>query len=76
MDTFTIIAIVVSLLTALICGGGGFLFFLFLIVGIILLRRRGKKVTVKAAVSAGAESVSQVFMKTEKGLQAVDEDDD
>jgi hypothetical protein len=42
-----------------------------------LLRRRKKKVTVKAAVSAGAESVSQVFQRGKGGqLEGADDDDD
>ena len=77
MDITTLIALVVSALFALLCGGGGFLIFLFGIVGFIVLRRRGKKaVTAKEAVSAGVESVSQVFVRGSGGLQALDDDED
>lgn len=76
MDPISIIGLIVSLLILAACGGGGLLFFVVLVVGVILLRRRGQKVTVKEAVSVGAESVSQVFMKTQGGLSPMDEDDD
>lgn len=73
----TLIAIVVLGLSTLLCGGAVFVLFLVvLVVGIVVLRRRGKKVTPKAAMKQGAASVSQVFMRTGKGLEAVDEDDD
>lgn len=68
--------IVLSLAT-LLCGGGGCILVFLFILGFILLRRRGKKqVTAKEAVKVGAETVSQVFMRTNKGLQAADDDDD
>lgn len=77
MTTGSIIAIVVSLLITATCLGAGFFLLLFFVVGIVLLRRRGKKnVTAKEAVQAGAERVSQVFMRTSGGLQAVDDSDE
>jgi hypothetical protein len=77
VTTSTIIAIVVSLLMALLCGGAALLLLLLFVVGLVLLRRRGKKnITAKMAVKAGAERVSQVFMRTEGGLKAVDDEDD
>lgn len=68
--------IIVSLgLSSLCCLS--FVFFFLLIIGIVMLRRRGKKkITVKEAVSAGAESVSQVFVRGKGGLQGMDDDDD
>ena len=76
----TIISILCSLLSLLVCLGVAFLFFCF-VLGIILLRRRGKKnVTAREAVSTGVESVSMVFRRNEDGeLAAVTgegEDDD
>ena len=73
----TIIGLVVSMILSLLCCGFGIFLFL-LVIGIVLLRRRGKKdITMKAAVSAGAESVSQVFVRGKGGqLDADDEDDD
>ena len=72
-----VVAIVVSVLIMLTCAGAGFLLLLFFVIGIVLLRRRGKKnVTAKEAVQAGAERVSQVFLRTKGGLQAVDDEDD
>ena len=76
MDTTLIIGIVIALLT-LVCGGGGLFIFVCGIVGFIVLRRRGKKkVSAQEAVSAGVESVSQVFVRGSGGLQALDDDDD
>ena len=67
------------LLSGLLCGALAIFFFLF-VLGVVLLRRRGKKdVTAKEAVSAGVESVSQVFRRTPGGLspdEDEDEDDD
>jgi hypothetical protein len=74
MDISIIIALVLSLLSTLVCCGGG-IFFFILVLGIFMLRRRKKKVTMKAAVKAGAESVSQVFVRG-KGGQIEDDDDD
>ena len=76
-STVTIVALVVSILSSLLCCGAGIFLFL-LVLGIFLLRRRGKKkVTVKEAVSAGAESVSQVFVrKPGGGLAELDDDED
>ena len=76
MDIVTIISLVVSLLVAALCGGGMLFFFIVIVVGVILLRRRGQAVTVKDAVSVGAESVSQVFMRTQGGLEPTDDEDD
>ncbi|MEZ4323013.1 MAG: hypothetical protein R3F61_36440 [Myxococcota bacterium] len=76
MDTGTIIGLLVSLLTTLLCCGIG-IFMLLFVLGIIILRRRGKKkVSVKEAVSAGAETVSQVFVRGQGGLEALGDDDD
>jgi hypothetical protein len=70
------IIILVSLFMSLLCCGGMTLVFLAM-VGFIILRRRGSKnVTAKAAVNAGVESVSQVFVRGKGGLQAADDDDD
>jgi uncharacterized membrane protein len=77
VTTGSIIAIVVSLLVTATCLGAGFFLLLFFVVGLVMLRRRGKKnVTAKEAVQVGAERVSQVFMRTSGGLQAVDDDAD
>jgi hypothetical protein len=76
MDTGTLVAIVISLLMSLFCCGIG-VFMFVLLLGFMLLRRRGKKkITMKQAVSAGAERVSQVFVRGKGGLQAADDDDD
>jgi len=75
LDTSSIVAILVGLLTTLLCCGFG-IFCLLLIVGVIILRRRGKKVSVKSAVSTGAETVSQVFVRGSGGLEALGDDDD
>jgi hypothetical protein len=75
MGTSTIVAIIVSLLLTLLCAGSGLLM-LFLVVGVMVLRRRGRKAnSAKEIVSVGVESVSQVFMRTGKGLEPVDDDD-
>lgn len=75
MGTSTIIAIIVSLLLTLLCAGSGLLM-LFLVVGFMVLRRRGRKAnSAKEIVSVGVESVSQVFMRTGKGLEPVDDED-
>ena len=78
VSTSTIIAAVVFSLLVLMCGGGGLVLLLLFVVGLILLRRRGQKdVTARDAVKAGAESVSQMFMRTKDGnLAPMDEDDD
>jgi hypothetical protein len=76
MDTGTLIGIAISLLLSLFCCGIG-VFVFVLLLGFMLLRRRGKKkITVKDAVSAGAERVSQVFVRGKGGLEAMDDDDD
>ena len=61
-----------------ICGGLGFFVFVLGIVGYLVLRKRGgeEKVTAAEAVSAGVESVSQVFIRGQGGLQALDDDED
>lgn len=75
MDTGTIIGLLVSLLMSLLCCGVGILMALF-VLGIIILRRRGKKkVSVKEAVSMGAETVSQVFVRGQGGLEDLGDDD-
>lgn len=75
MDSSLIIIIVSTLLSLLCCGGTMFLF--VLILGFVLLRRRGKKdVTARDAMNAGVESVSQVFVRGQGGLQPADDDDD
>lgn len=75
MDTGTIIGLLVSLLMSMLCCGVGILMALF-VLGIIILRRRGKKkVTMKEAVSAGAETVSQVFVRGQGGLEDLGDDD-
>ena len=67
---------IVSALLSLLCCAAT-IFAILLVVGIVLLRRRGKKeISVKAAVSAGAESVSQVFVRGKQGLEAMDDEDD
>jgi hypothetical protein len=66
---------IAALLSLLCCTAT--IFILLLVIGIVLLRRRGKKeISMKAAVSAGAESVSQVFVRGKKGLEAMDDEDD
>jgi len=75
VDTGTIIGLLVSLLMSMLCCGVGILMALF-VLGIIILRRRGKKkVTMKEAVSAGAETVSQVFVRGQGGLEDLGDDD-
>jgi len=75
VDTGTIIGLLVSLLMSLLCCGVGILMALF-VLGIIILRRRGKKkVSVKEAVSMGAETVSQVFVRGQGGLEDLGDDD-
>lgn len=67
-----------SLLCSLVCCFGGCFFWIVVflgIVGLLALRKRGKQnVTVKEAVSAGAASVSQVFVRGQNGLEDVDDD--
>ena len=76
MDTTSIIMLLVSLLTSLICFGVC-IFMVLLLIGIIILRRRGKKkVSMREAVTTGAETVSQVFVRGQGGLQAYDDEDD
>lgn len=76
MSLTTIIGLLVSLLTMVLCCGLA-LFVFLLAVGLVILRRRGKKdVTMKEAVSAGAETVSQVFVRGQGGLEALGDDDD
>lgn len=77
MSFTTIIGLLVSLLTTVLCCGLA-LFIFLLLVGLVILRRRGKKdVSMKEAVSTGAETVSQVFVRGQGGLEALgDEDDD
>ncbi len=78
MSTTTILIVTVLSLLVLMCGGGGMVLLLLFVVGLVLLRRRGKQnVTAKEAVKAGAESVSQMFMRTKDGgLAAVEDGDD
>lgn len=78
VSTSTIIIVVVFSLLVLMCGGGGLVLLLLFVIGVVLLRRRGQKdVTPTAAVKAGAESVSQMFMRTKDGgLAPMEEDDD
>lgn len=76
MDTSSIIVILVSLLMSLVCFGVC-VFMLLLVIGIVILRRRGKKdVSMREAVSTGAETVSQVFVRGQGGLEAYDDDED
>lgn len=76
MDTSSIIVILVSLLMSLVCFGVC-VFMLLLVIGIVILRRRGRKdVSMREAVSTGAETVSQVFVRGQGGLQAYDDEDD
>jgi hypothetical protein len=74
----TVIVIILLSTVALFCGGAGFVLLLLFVIGLVLLRRRGKQnVSAKEAVSAGAESVSQMFRRGQGGaLQPADEDDD
>ncbi|MEQ1501708.1 MAG: hypothetical protein ABMB14_05730 [Myxococcota bacterium] len=76
MSTTTIIVVVSSVL-GLGCSCAAVVLLLLFVVGVVMLRRRGKtNVTAKEAVQAGAERVSQVFLRTKGGLQAVDDEDD
>ena len=76
MSMMTLLFFLLVCVVSLGVCAGGTLFFLFL-VGFLMLRRRGKKkVTAKEAVSAGVESVSQVFMRKPGGLADLDDDDD
>jgi len=73
----SIIFMVVGLITTTLCGGGSCLFVLLLIVGVLALRKRGKKkITAREAMNAGVESVSQVFVRGQGGLEPADDDDD
>ena len=69
---------IVSALASLLCCGGGFLLFL-LILGFVFLRKRGKKnISVKEAVSTGAD-MSRAFIrgqKTREQLLAEEEEED
>ncbi len=77
MELSFIIGIALALTFTVLCGGGGLLFIILGIVGFVMLRKRGKtKVSAKEAVTAGVESVSQVFVRTGGGLEAFDDDDD
>lgn len=71
-----IVFALISLLLGLVCCGGS-IFVILAIVGFIVLRRRGSKnVSAKAAVNAGVESVSQVFIRGQGGgLEPADDDD-
>lgn len=76
MDTSMLIALLFSLLTTLVCCGIGILLLLF-VLGMYILRRRGAKdVSLKEAVTTGAETVSQVFVRGQGGLEALGDDDD
>lgn len=76
MDTTTIITLLFGLLTTLVCCGIGILIVLFAL-GLLILRRRGKQqVSMKEAVTTGAETVSQVFVRGQGGLEALGDDDD
>lgn len=76
MDTTAIITLLFGLLTTLVCCGVGILIVLFAL-GLLILRRRGKKqVSMKEAVTTGAETVSQVFVRGQGGLEALGDDDD
>jgi hypothetical protein len=73
MDSSLIILIISALLSLLCCGGTLFLF--VLILGFVLLRRRGQTdVSARDAMNAGVESVSQVFVRGQSGLEAADDD--
>jgi uncharacterized protein (TIGR03382 family) len=75
MDSTVIMLVVSVLLTFTCCGVGAFLF--LAVLGFWLLRRRGKKqISAKEAVSAGVESVSQVFVRGKGGQLEGDDDDD
>ncbi len=65
-----------SLFTSQLCCGGSLLVMLA-IIGFVVLRRRGSQdVSAKAAVNAGVESVSQVFIRGKGGgLEPADDDD-
>jgi len=67
---------VLGFLASLLCSGGFCLFVFLMIVGVVVLRRRGKKVTAKGAMQQGVESVSQVFVRGQGGLEDFDDDDD
>ena len=71
----SLLVIVVALSGLLCCFGS--VFIIFIAFGFILLRRRGKKkITAKEAVSAAAEQVSQVFVRGQGGLSALDDEED
>ncbi len=77
MEYFPYIAIALAFTFTVLCGGGGVLLLILGVVGFVMLRKRGKtKVSAKEAVTAGVESVSQVFVRTGGGLEAFDDDDD
>jgi len=62
LDPVVVVALVLFLLV--VCGGGGLLVIAMLVLGIVLLRREGDDVTVRRAVTVGAESMSQAFRRT------------
>ncbi|MEZ4238874.1 MAG: hypothetical protein R3F59_39215 [Myxococcota bacterium] len=77
MNTTYLIISVVMLLISLVCAAAAVLLLLLFVVGLVMLRRRGKKnISAREAVQAGAERVSQVFMRTEGGLRPVDDEDE
>lgn len=72
------VTLIISVLSSLCCCGGFFLL-LFLVLGMVLLRKRGKKdISPKEAVVAGAEQVSQMFVRPKKSREELmrDEDED
>ena len=76
MEQNGLIIALVGFLVCLLCCGTGILF-LLLILGFVILRRRGQECAkTKAAVSVGAETVSQVFVRGQGGLEALGDDDD
>lgn len=64
--------LVVVLVGAFLCGGFGLVLLAVLLTGMLVLLRSGSQVTVRKAVTAGAESVSQVFARRGGVLVPVD----
>lgn len=78
MESTSYIIYIVAALSSLLCCGGAFLIFL-LILGFVFLRKRGKKdISVKEAMSTGAD-MSRAFIrggKTREQLLAEEEEEE
>lgn len=64
----SMVSIILSSLSCLLCCGG-FAFFLILVIGFMVMRKRGKKGSAKEMMSVGVEEVSRAFVKTKKSRE-------